>query len=319
MIDTRNPPSPTEAPEYHADFLELSVFRSESRSISIHEYIRDLKIANADETLADSEDDELPDEDLDQSEPLAEAAFDELDDRNQSCGNGANRYPFEIASNSLKLCADGQDSVYTFLALLSWFGKDAGPAGLNGEKLFEEVCARVAAAYLGGPAPQVKWKVFGFPRRVEPKGFKAALDALCNELCEGVGHHKARPKLPHEKDAKLDVVAWREFDDRRQGKLIIFGQCATGNDWVGKVTELPQTVDWCTTWMADRPGVWPVRSFFVPHRIERTSWFDTCVKGGILHDRCRIASLSFGINGKLKADLSSWSTFVLNNIRRARE
>jgi len=40
-----------------------------------------------------------------------------------------------------------------------------------GEKLFEEVCARAAAAYLGGP-PLAKFRVFGFPRQVEPKGSK---------------------------------------------------------------------------------------------------------------------------------------------------
>jgi hypothetical protein len=316
MIDTKNLPSPTDGPEYHADFLELTALKSASRSVSIHEYIRDLKIANADETLADAEGDKKPEEDLDQSEPLAEAAFGELDDRNRSCGKDANRYPFEITSNSLKLREDADKSIYTFLALLSWFGKDAGPAASNGEKLFEEVCARAAAAYLGGPIPQVKWYVFGFPRRVEPKGFKAALNALCNELGEGQGHHKGRLKTPHEKDGKLDVVAWREFHDRRQGKLIAFGQCATGENWSEKVTELPQSVDWCTTWMADRPGVWPVRSFFVPHRIDRTNWFDTCVKGGILHDRCRIASLAPGVDKALEEELANWSSHVLNDIRR---
>lgn len=285
MIDTTALPSPTDPAEYHADFLELMALKSASRSASIHEYIRDLKLASCDETLADSMRDEEF-ETADESESLAEAAFFEIDDRVRACGSVPTHYPFEAGESMLTLRDGGENSVYTFLALLSWYGKNAGPPGMNGEKLFEEVSARAAAAYLGGPSQNVNWVVFGFPRRVEPKGFKAALDQLCKRLGEGQGHHRARPKLPHEKDGKLDVVAWRDFDDRRQGKLITFGQCATGGDWAAKVSELPQTLDWCTMWMADRPGVFPVRSFFVPHRIDRVNWFDTCVKGGILHDRC---------------------------------
>ena len=240
MMDPSNPPSPNDPPDEHADFLEFLALKSRSGSVSIHEYIKELKIANADETIADSDPDNYDsDEDLDQSEPLAEAAFSEIDDRILSCGKDANHYPFELSSHSLKALQNAERHTYTFLALLSWLGKDAGPRGMNGDKLFEEVCARAAATYLGGPHHQVKWYLFGFPRRVQPKGFRAALDKLCEELGEGRGHHTARPRLPHEKDAKLDVVVWRDFHDRRQGKLITFGQCATGADWVDKVTELP--------------------------------------------------------------------------------
>ena len=314
MIDPKNPPSATDPPEDHADYLELIAFNRPAGNVSFHEYIKDLEIAGADEAIADS-DPVGPDETFDQSEPLAEAAFAELDDRRRACGDDATRYPFHISGNSLSLGADADKSIYTFLALLSWYGKDAGPKGSGGEKLFEEVCARAAAAYLGGPSEQVKWYVFGFPRRLPPKGFRNALDSLCEQLGEGQGHRKGRPKLPHEKDGKLDVVAWREFHDRRQGKLITFGQCATGADWVGKMTELPQTVDWCTTWMADRPGVWPVRSFFIPHRVDQVNWFDACVKGGILLDRCRIASLASAIDSELETEITAWSAHVLAVIR----
>ena len=315
MISVTTVPSPRDSLVDHADFLEIHALTNVGRMVCVDEYLSWLRLASADEVAADSEWDWETEEESDQNEPLAMAAFRELDDRMYSCGKDLRHYPFEIGGNSLKLRHDGEKSVYTFLALLSWCGKDAGPRGTSGAKLFEEICARAAADYLGGPSQKVKWFVFGFPRRVQPRGFKDALDNLCSELGEGLGHHKGRLKLPHEKDGKLDVVAWREFDDRRPGKLITFGQCATGGDWVTKVTELPQAVDWCTTWMADRPGVWPVRSFFVPHRIDRTNWFDTCVKGGILLDRCRIASLASGVDTALEAELARWSSHVLNRIR----
>jgi hypothetical protein len=181
MIDTESLPSPAALPEYHADFLELTALRSSSRRVSIHEYIRDLRLANADETLSDDEPAENATAEKGSAETLAESAFNEVDDRKVACGKN---YPFEITGHSVRLHHDAEASVYAFLALLSWFGKDAGPPKSNGEKLFEEICAIAAAAYLGG-TPHVRSTVFGFPRRVEPRGFKAALDALCEQMGEG--------------------------------------------------------------------------------------------------------------------------------------
>src|SRR5206468_4293602 len=105
MMDPKNPPSPNDRPDDHADYLELTALKRPAGSVSIHEYIKDLEVANADEAIADSEPDKSEKE-VDQSEPLAEAAFAELDDRRRACGEEASRYPFEIGSNSLKLRAD---------------------------------------------------------------------------------------------------------------------------------------------------------------------------------------------------------------------
>jgi hypothetical protein len=291
MIQTDSVPEATAPPEHHADFLELSTLRSGQKSVSIQEFIRDLRISNAAEVVADSsgrEDDERNEE----AEAVAQTAFDELDERRRNFGTHAAYYPFEVTGNTVNLRRGGEKSLYTFLALLSWFGKGAGPKGTDGEKLFEDVCAKAAEAYFGGPGDRVKSFIFGFPRRVHPKGFAAALDALCKSLGEGGGHRKGRPKLPDQKDGKLDIVTWVEFRDTRQGKMITFGQCATGRNWDEKISELPPPDRWCGHWMADTPSVLPLRSFFVPHRIERDSWSHTCTFGGILFDRCRIASLS---------------------------
>ncbi len=315
MIDPDTMPEATAPREQHADFLELSALKDKRRSVSIQEFVRDLKMASADEVIADSEAQKDEDQPDDATEALAEAAFSEMEDRSRACGHDSRCYPFEFRGNTVALQATADVSLYTFLALLSWYGKDAGPNGSNGEKLFEEVCAKATEAYLGGPHKHVRSLVFGFPRRVLPRGFKAALDALCFEMGEGISHRAGRPKLPHEKDAKLDIVAWREFDDRRQGKLIAFGQCATGRDWVGKVSELPSPVDWCTTWMADRPVVWPLRAFFVPHRVDHLNWFETGVKGGLLYDRCRIAGLASGTDQTLEESCARWSVHVLRKIR----
>ncbi len=315
MIQTDSVPEPTAPPEHHADFLERSTLRSVKKSVSVQEFIRDLGIGNADETVGDSSEDDDSENVEEAAEDIAQTAFDELDERRRNFGTHFAHYPFEVTGNTITLKAKGEEHLYTFLSLLSWFGKDAGPKGADGEKIFEDVCAKAAEVYLGGPGGRVQSFVFGFPRRVQPKGFADALDKLCKTLGEGGGHHKGRPKLPDQKDGKLDIVTWVEFLDSRQGKIITFGQCATGRNWEEKISELPAPDRWCGHWMADTPTVLPLRSFFVPHRIERDSWSHGCTFGGILFDRCRIASLASETGDNLRQQWIDWSAHVLNKIR----
>jgi hypothetical protein len=320
MIQPDSVPEATAPPEHHADFLEFSALRSHNQRVSFQEFVRDLRIGNAAEVVADSAEWDADGNGGDtgnyaEAEAIAQAAFDEVDERQRNFGVDAAQYPFENTGNSVSLRTEGEQSLYTFLSLLSWFGKDAGPSGTDGEKIFEEVCAKAGEAYLGGPSHRVRSFVFGFPRRVHSKGFAAALDSLCASLGEGGGHRKGRPKLPDQKDAKLDLVIWVEFHDSRHGKMITFGQCATGRNWDHKLSELPSPDLWCGHWMADAPTVLPVRSFFVPHRIERDLWTYKCTFGGILFDRCRIASLASETSGETKTNWMEWSAHVLDAIR----
>lgn len=315
MIAPDTVPAATAPPEHHADFLELCTLRSRSRCASFQEFLADLRIGNAAEAIADSSPRDDEEESDEHAESIAQTAFDELDERVRNFGANAADYPFELNGNTLMLKEKGQESLYTFLALLSWFGKDAGPNGSDGEKIFEEVCAKAAENYFGGAVGRTVSVVFGFPRRVMPKGFGDALDRLCKSLGEGGGHRKGRPKLPKQKDAKLDIVTWVEFHDKRQGKLIAFGQCATGGNWESKISELPAPDRWCGHWMDDTPTVLPIRSFFVPHRIERDSWSHSCTFGGILYDRCRIASLASDADKSLRQQWIAWSAHILDQIR----
>lgn len=314
MIEADPVPDATASPEKHADFLELSVLRSVKKSASIQEFIQDLRIGNSTEAITDSADNNDWASDDDGVEAIAQSAFDELDERRRNFGEQADDYPFEITSNAVNLKKGGEESLYVFLALLSWFGKDAGPKGMEPEKLFEEVCAKAAERYLGGPSNRVKSFLFGFPRRTQPKGFAEAIDALCKALGEGSAHRN-RPLLPDQKDAKLDIVAWVEFWDARQGKLITFGQCATGRRWEEKISELASPDKWCEHWMVDTPTISPIRSFFVPHRIEQIQWSYACRFGGVLFDRCRIASLASKAEEKLKKTWIGWSAHILKSIQ----
>jgi hypothetical protein len=67
--------------------------------------------------------------------------------------------------------------------------------------------------------------------------------------------------------------------------------------------------------MAESPSVVPIRSFFVPHRVEQRNWSHTCTFGGILYDRCRIASLGSTLDADLRRQWMRWSSHVLEKIR----
>ena len=310
MVDNAGVLSLSDPPELKADWVELYAVRDTDGSVSFADVQSALTVSGTADAI-NEEDDSGPElDDADRYEVAAEAAFLEIDDRSVSCDCGGIGYPFEIESSCLTAMSGGEKSVYVFLLLLSRFGHATRINGDNGAKLFEEVCAQAAAEYLGGSGPHVDSLVFGFPRRTAPTGFAAAVDSLCSLLKEG-GSNKARPRTRDQKDAKLDVVAWRSFADQRAGKLIAFGQCATGSNWPDKVYELGDPAGWCKLWMGESLAIDPIRMFFVPYRVPSDRWFETCVGGGILFDRCRIVQHSSHLDGALRQRVASWSATVM--------
>jgi len=293
-----------------ADWLELRSLCVDDRSSSIQDLAQELRRAGTTDAVGDPEAAGFRgDAGGEQSQVIAEEAFNEIDRRSRACGGDEGNYPFVVSAYSFQLKEGMETHPYVFLLLLSRFGHKAGPEGTDGARLFEDVCATAAESYFGGPHPLVKSRVFGFPRRVLPVGFGPALDALCAELGEG-GGHRNRPTSSNQKDAKLDIVVWRDFHGREEGKLIAFGQCATGDNWREKKTELLPN-EWCNHWMADPPTVKPIRLFFVPHRVSNHEWSDTCRFAGILFDRIRITQHIQALGRDLSDRCTEWSQYIL--------
>jgi len=250
------------------------------------------------------------DEGAERAQAVAEGALGELEEREIACGRSNSAYPFELGYQTVSAKRGTDWSIYAFLLLLGRYGKDAGPPGSDGADLFERVCAAAAVEYFGGADHGAQSYLFGFPRRIGKAGFSDALDDLCLLLNEG-GGHRHRPTSRAQKDAKLDIVAWKAFDDGRPGKLIGFGQCATGADWPAKLTELlPDS--FCRKWMHEVPPVPPIRMFFIPFRLERSRWYAINSDGGVMFDRCRIVGLTRGIDRLLKKECAAWARFVIN-------
>ncbi len=98
-----------------------------------------------------------------------------------------------------------------------------------------------------------------------------------------------RAPLPSDRDLGIDAASWFPFKDGRSGYLHFLVQCATGDDWDTKLSELHleklrRHVNWAVT---------PVRIFSVPFVITAVpaQWVRLCTEAGLVLDRPRLLEL----------------------------
>jgi hypothetical protein len=299
-----------------ADWLEIRAIVAPGRMCSAQDLLEELRVAGetGEEAAPEFEEEEEEEEDVEfkDIEHFADEAFALLEERLTWCGGEQGTYPFLIEPGVVSAKDGAENSAYLFLLLLSKFGIQAGPSHSNGSKLFEHLCAAAAVGYFGGNRNRTEALVFGFPRSGASKSFTDAVDELCHRLGEGGGPGDD-PRMSEMKDAALDLVVWNKFQDERPGKIIGFGQCATGERWRGKRTELlPDAFD--GTWFKKTLPVRPVRLFFVPHIIEEAAWNECCRHAGIVFDRCRIAETATGLDESLHDGYRQWCVRVLSEL-----
>ncbi len=139
----------------------------------------------------------------------------------------------------------------------SILGADLPPLARAMAIHFQAIAAEAAAEVVGGESIS-----FGWPRP-EGTGFRPALHSASTRLNLG----KPLEDNPlwsngREKDAGIDVIAWRDFPDRRPGKLVLLGQVASGRDWVEKTVtrDTPRFL----SWFSERPMQHFVPAIFIP-------------------------------------------------------
>ena len=251
--------------------------------------------------------DRLAEQETDELERITDAAFEQLALREEYLRAD---YPF-VLNGALEAKPGATSTVYTFLTAVTSVGwrNEAPPE--RAASLFELVSAAALVWYLGGPTVVQSYD-FGFPRRSEPKAFYDAVQELCQKMGEGLGCSVPKPQTAHIKDAKLDLVAWIPFGDGRSNQLSVFGQCATGANWQGKINEL-QPIEFCKRWLLEQPAMNPALAFFVPRQIEERHWPEAAVSDRrILFDRLRIVALLREIDGGLARRCAEWTASALD-------
>lgn len=301
-------PPATSDPVVHADWLELRALTLDDLNASHSDLVAELRRTGSVEAVepdALHEEDEQLDEGSEVSQAIADAVFAELEDRAASAPGG---YPFAVDADTVAASDQAATSLYSFLLCLSALGGD-DLAGITPRRLFEDVSGAVIRAYFGSDDVTSLYH-FGFPRRIGPAGFSAALDELCGTIREGVCTRTGVKVAADQKDATLDVVVWKQFPDNRAGSLMGFAQCATGGNWRTKTTEMQPRV-FSEMW-TERPLVsQPTRLFLVPHRVDMDYWELTSRQAGIVFDRCRIAWLGQHVPANLLADCGTWTSAAL--------
>jgi len=249
-----------------ADWLELYAVISPDLNSSRGDLESVLRTASISE-LADDE--EIERKVLD--------VFNELEQRAESAGES---YPFAFDyAGVLQLKSMNWEDfpIYMFCLCLSYYPLRETRVG---PKLFERISCWAAKGYLHGSAVG-----FGAPREELPSSFDAAVVEMCRLI--GEGEYREQPSL-HRQDDTLDLVAWKDFVDRKPSKILMFGQCGAGRNWTDKLGELQPDVFW-NQWLAGLVSPFPMRSFFTPYRVQQEMWELHARKAGILFDRCRVA------------------------------
>jgi len=177
---------------------------------------------------------------------------------------------------------------YMMCLLLSFFGIDTKKDGKFG-KLFERLSNEAVKNYLGGRS-----LVVGFPREKH-----ITMQYIANEIKERFG----KPLPTDFNEAGLDVLAWKNFDDR-PNKLILFVQSAAGKDWKSKMNEIDLHI-WRDTicWACD-----PVKGLTTPFILTEDQLYNHS-KGGLILDRPRIYTSTNSArlkNKELENDIRKW-------------
>lgn len=287
-----------------ADFIELQslLFRAPVSAYTLR-------------SLYSMPDDEIDNEGLVSSDDFS---IDTLEDGIKECNQRAlscpDSYPFEVTANSVAQHSMGgaHKEIYQFLLLSTRLNmkNDSIHAGHDATKLFEELCACVAAEYFGQHS---KSFVFGTAGRGT---FREKIENVIKSL-----HLTSAFKAPlgstgRQKDAAVDVVAWIPFSDKKDSQLIAIGQCKTGTHWEEMLTTTQPRVFFGNHFSGE-PFAEVERMFFVTESYGMDKWEERSRKAGIMFDRTRIMEfIPANLDEVLLRRIMEWNTEALASVER---
>lgn len=299
MFKLPNLPSARAESNELADFAELLAWKR--NSTSAREIIAYLgRLDDNDHNIGcDDNDDENADE-LDE-------VMNEIERRQMACGEG---YPFELDLDGtvLRYKTDQENhrsDVYRYLLLSTRLNMKTQRVHheIDGTTLLEEISASVLKNYLG--ANRANSLVFG---TAASGSFEDKINHLCRKLGEGGRYENIDGGIAQAKDDKLDAVAWVPFTDEKPGQLVVFGQCKTGSNWEGLMTQL-QPDAFLARWTSQKRYLLnPTRAFCISEAINRAQWNSSLLYAGLMFDRCRLVDYCDDLDEELLTRIRLWNS-----------
>lgn len=220
-------------------------------------------------------------------------------------------YPFEVRPDIAVLRRRNAHLAHSYSTLLFLtpksvprqllFSLNVGEMG----DLLEGIAERALANLWGVGGSALR---FAFPsRHGRPEHFDQAVDWLARRIGVETGHGY-RP--PRRRDGGVDVVAWRQFYDRRTGFPIALAQCTIQSETFTKTTDIDTRL-WATWLRMDSD---PMSLLILPGTIPRsgTQWGQLTSVVTVI-ERLRLTEL---LGRSEEADPPvEWATSVLESLR----
>lgn len=294
-----NRPNKNDPPSVVADSIELQCF------------IQRVPIsANSMRSLYSMPDDEIKNDGIESSDDYSIETLEDgikvCNQRSVDCPAG---YPFDVTGNTLSLHAYDSlnKEIYEFLLLATRLDmrEESRQGGHNATKLFEELCAIVAAEYFGQHS---KSMVFG---TAESCSFQNKVEQLIKSLNLTSVFRTPLGSTGRQKDAAVDVIAWIPFTDKKDSQMIAIGQCKTGTHWENMLTATQPKV-FFGSYFSGEPFADVERMFFMSESYGMDRWEERSRKAGIVFDRTRIMEfLPVEFDTELLEKIMKWNKAAL--------
>jgi hypothetical protein len=234
-------------------------------------------------------------------------AIAEIEARERS---GGSKYPFTVIDRGVGHDSTEQGELYRFLLLLSIKGTPMRVKAdyQRSDPIFD---AAVREAFRNIHGKAARSLVFGWPPRDgRPGSFPRAVEWAA----EQIGLEMRGGTIPdHKRDAGVDVIVWRPFEDQRSAFTIVLVQNTVQMAFVKK----PRDVDpneWRDWWQI---GTAPSVGFAVPFSMPRGDiwWEDVSKAANIVLDRGRIISELDEVDASQWPEWQSLRRFVAEEIK----
>lgn len=214
------------------------------------------------------------------------AVLEFIEDRAERLGD---LYPFEVVGSQVR--HRGQALGWYEFMLACSFQKDISSRPFNRmPQIFERASSILSQGLLGSGAGSIH---VGHPRDAEIARFRQGYEKL--HALTGAWPWKPDDDLPMEGpqtgDEGLDFVAWMAAGAARPGHIFLIGQCACGDQWEEKLTELQTKRIGSWTGNGEGWAVEPIRLFTTSHVLAQGYFGKVQKTSGLIMDRIRLCEL----------------------------